>query len=72
MGGAEDARSRQGAQTRVVVVGDEKLVRGLLLEPLQAVPRHVLNHQQRAVGDEDVVQIAVGDDGPVEPLDDAR
>lgn len=69
--GAEDAGSCQGAQAWVVMVGHEELVRWLLLEPLEAVPRHVLNHQQRAVRDEDEVQLAVGDDGPVETLDDA-
>lgn len=53
------------------MVGHKELVRWLFLEPLQAVPRHVLNHQQRTVGNENVVQLAVRYDGPIETLDDA-
>ena len=50
------------------MVGHEKLVGGRFLEPLGAVPGHVLNHQARAVGDEDHIQQAVGDDCPVQAL----
>lgn len=72
VGGAEDAGAGEGALAGVVVVGHEEVVRRLVLEPERAVPRHVLDRQQRAVGDQDVVQRAVGDDGAVETLDDAR
>lgn len=42
------------------------------LETLLAVPGHVLDGQQRAVGEEEEVQEAVADDGVVGALDDGR
>lgn len=42
------------------------------MEPLLAVPGHVLDHEQRAVDEEDVVEHTVRDDGFVGALDDAR
>ncbi len=43
----------------------------LLLETLLAAPCDVLKHQKGAVGDEDVVHLAVGDDCPLETVDNA-
>ena len=40
------------------------------LEALRAVPRHVLDREQRAVGEEKEIQQAVADDGVVGALDD--
>lgn len=56
---------RQRTQAYLAVVRDEELLRRLLLEPLQAAPRHVLDHQQRAVGNEYHVERPVADDGPI-------
>ena len=52
------------------VIRHVELVSRLALETLRAVPGHVLDHQQCAVGDEYVVEAAVRDDCPVETLDD--
>ncbi|KAL9043628.1 MAG: hypothetical protein Q9214_003193 [Letrouitia sp. 1 TL-2023] len=59
---------RQRTQAYLAVVRDEEVLRWLLLEPLQAAPRHVLDHQQRAVSNEDHVERPVADDRPIEPL----
>lgn len=68
-GGAEDAGAGEGAQAEIVVVGHEEIIGGGCLEALFAAPSHVLDHEQGAVGDEDVVELAVRDDGAVESLD---
>ena len=68
---AEDAGTGQRARVVLRVVRDEELVRRLAREALGAVPRHVLDHEQGAVGDEDVIEGTVADDGLVEPLDHA-
>lgn len=66
----ENARTSQRAETGLTVIGHEELLRRPGLEALRAVPGHVLDHEEGAVGDEDVVEHAVGDDGAVEALDD--
>lgn len=43
-----------------------------LLEPQLPVPRHVLDREQGAVGDDDEVQVAVGDEHAVRGFDDLR
>lgn len=53
------------------MVGHEKLIGGQFVEALFAMPGHVLDHEQRAVDEEDVVEHAVRDDGFVGALDDA-
>lgn len=56
---------------RLVVRHVEVLgVRGRALEALQAVPRHVLDGDEGAVGEEQEVEQAVADDGVVCALDD--
>jgi len=52
------------------MIRHEELVLRPRLEALRAVPGHVLDHEEGAVGDEDVVEHAVGDDRAVEALDD--
>ena len=47
-----------------------EVIGGFGLEALRAVPGHVLDHEQSAIGNEDVIQDAVGDDCAVEALDD--
>jgi len=64
------ARASQRAKTGLAMIRHEELVRRPRLEALRAVPGHVLDHEEGAVGDEDVVEHAVGDDGAVEALDD--
>ena len=72
MSGPEYARATERAKTGFAVIGDEELVCRGGLEALRAVPGHVLDHEQSAVRDQDVVEHAVADDGAVEALDDAR
>jgi hypothetical protein len=57
-----------------LVVGDVEVVSEarLGLEALRAVPCHVLDRDQGAVGEEEEVQQAVADDGVVGSLDDGR
>ena len=43
---------------------------GLRLEPELAVPGHVLDGEQGAVGDDDHVEVPVGDEHPVRGFDD--
>lgn len=52
------------------MVGNEEFVRRSFLESLGAVPGHVLDHQARAVGDENHIQQTVPDDRAVQALDD--
>ena len=66
------AGTGESAQTQLAVIGHEELVGGRCLEPLGAVPGHVLDHQTGAVGDEDHIEETVADDGAVEALDDVR
>lgn len=63
-------RPRQAFKTRLTMIRHEELVGRPCLEALHAAPGHVLDHEQGAVGDEDVVEEAVGDDRAVEALDD--
>lgn len=42
------------------VVGDVEDVLGLVLEALRAIPGHVLDHEESAVGDQDVVELEEG------------
>ncbi|KAB8737527.1 hypothetical protein FH972_026486 [Carpinus fangiana] len=44
----------------------------LLLEALLAAPSHVLDHHERAVADEHIVELAVRDDGALQTLDGLR
>lgn len=68
---AHNARRRQ-CGIRVVAVGrDVQAVAGCLLEALEAAPGGVLDLQDGAVGDEDHVEQAVGDDHILRALDDA-
>lgn len=53
------------------VVRDEERLDGRPLEPLGAVPGHVLDGGEGAVGEEEEVEPAVADDGVVGALDDA-
>jgi hypothetical protein len=59
---------------QALVIGHEEVVDGAGrgLEALCAIPRHVLDGEQRAVSEEEEVQHAVPDDGIVGPLDDGR
>lgn len=54
--GAKHAGARHRAQAQLTMIRHEKLILGRLLEPLHSVPRHVLNHQARAVGDENHIE----------------
>lgn len=72
VGGAEDAGAGQGGRVGEGVVGHVEVVGGGGPKALGAVPGHVLDHEEGAVGDEDVVERAVADDGPVQPLDHGR
>ena len=49
---------------------DERVVDERTLEPLQPIPRHVLQHDARAFGNEDEVTQTVHDDGAIALLDD--
>lgn len=69
---AHHARPGPGVDADVVVVGDEKGAGGPLLEPELPTPRHVLDREQRAVGDQDHVEGAVADDDVLRPVDDPR
>lgn len=68
----EHPGSRQRAQAYLAVVRDEELLCRLLLEPLQAAPSHVLDHQQRTVSNKYHVERSVADDRPIQPLNHAR
>jgi hypothetical protein len=70
--GAHDAAGGPGVHLAGRVVRHEELAGGFILEALLAVPRHVLDRQQRAVGQQDVVEVAVGQDGALAALDHAR
>ena len=71
MGGTENAGASQSLRImQRGMIGHVEVVRRFRLEALRAVPGHVLDHQQGAVGDEDVIEGAVGDDGFVQALDD--
>ena len=72
MRGSEDASTGQRARVVLRMVRDEEFVCRLAREALGAVPGHVLDHEQGAVGDEDVIESAVGNDGFVQFLDDTR
>lgn len=53
-----------------VVRGVEFIIGRRGLEALHAVPSHVLQHEQGAVGGEEVVEVADADDGVVGAFDD--
>lgn len=52
-------RPSHRTQARLLMIRHEKLPRRFLLKPLLAAPRHILDHQERAVGDEDHIQRAM-------------
>lgn len=68
---AHDAASTQALGAEIRMVRDVKLLAGLSLEALGAAPRHVLDGEQRAVDEQDVVEVGVHDDSPVQGVDDA-
>lgn len=72
MRGSKDTRASQGTQTRFAMVRYKELFSRLLLEPLLPTPRHILNHQERTVGDENHIQRTMRDDRPVQLLNDTR
>jgi hypothetical protein len=53
------------------MIGHEQRFRGRVLEPLGAIPGHVLDCRQRAVHEEEEIQPAMADDGVVGAFDDA-
>jgi len=68
---AHTSRSRQRLDLPIDMIRHIKHVLGRPLKPLLAIPRHVLNHHERAVADQDVIQVCVLDDGTLVALDDA-
>jgi hypothetical protein len=69
---AGEAVGHEGRAVLQVRQGDDDGRAGLRLEAHLAVPRHVLDGQQRAVGQHDHVQVAVGHQHAVRRLDDLR
>lgn len=61
----------QARQAKIIVVRDEELLSGRLLEALQATPCHVLDGHESAVVQKHIVEFAVHDDGAVERVDEA-
>ena len=55
VGGTEHPRTGQCTRAVIDMIRHEKLRARSGLEALHAVPRHVLDHQQCAVHDEDVI-----------------
>lgn len=66
------ARGSKGAQIFLAMIRDEELGRRLRLKPQGAVPRHVLDHEEGAIGDEDHIEETVTNDDVVGAFDDAR
>ncbi len=62
-------RTSKRAGILLGVVWYEKFIGGFGGETLSAVPGHVLDHEEGAVDDEDVVEGAVADDCFVEAFD---
>ena len=71
MCGPKYPRSGQSAHAVIDVVRYEELRARGALKALLAVPRHVLDHQQRAIHDQDIIQHAVPDDCAVRALNHA-
>lgn len=67
----KDTGSGQGRRVVLGVIRYKELVARLGLESLRTAPRHVLNHQEGAVGNENVIQGAMADDSLVETLNNA-
>jgi len=67
--GSDDTSARQSATVVLRVIRDEEWRVRVLLQPLLAVPGHVLQSQQRPVGGKEHVQVAAADDGVVGILD---
>ena len=70
MRGPENTSTGQRRRILLSVVGHVEIVLRRRLETLLAVPGHVLDHEERTVGNQDVIQRAMTDDGFVEALDD--
>lgn len=62
-------RPSQRAQACLLMIRHEKLPRRFLLKPLLAAPRHILDHEQRAVGDEDHIQRSMRNDRFIQSFD---
>lgn len=62
-------RPSQRTQTRLTMIWHKELLRRRFLEPLQATPSHILNHQQRPVSDQNHIQCPMRNDRPIQPLD---
>lgn len=69
---AAEAVGDEGRAVQQVRERDDDGGAGLLLEAHLAVPGHVLDGEQRAVGQHDHVEVAVGDEHAVRGLDDLR
>ena len=69
---AADAVSHVGRAVQQIRQRDDDGSAGRRLETHLAIPGHVLDGQQRAVGQHDHVEIAVGDEHAVRGLDDLR
>lgn len=67
---AKDPAPGQGTQAGFGMIGHEELLRRSGLETLLSAPGHVLDGEEGAVGNDDVVERAVRDHGPVQALDD--
>ncbi len=70
MRSAKDARASQRRRAQLAMIRDEEVVPGGVAEALRVVPGHILNHKQSPIGEEDVVEEAVGDDDVVSAFDD--
>ena len=66
------ASSTKGTQVQLLVVRDEEVVLGVAAEALCAIPGHVLDGHESAVGKQDEVEHAVTDDSAVVLLNHAR
>ena len=71
MSRAHTSRASKRFNLPIDMIRHIKHVLGRPLKPLLAIPRHVLNHHERAVADQDVIQVCVLDDGTLVALDDA-
>lgn len=52
------------------MIRDEELIRRRRAKALGAIPRHILDHEQGAVSEEDIVEQAVADDDVIRAFDD--
>lgn len=61
-------RSTERTKAAFRMIGHEEFIAGLCLETLLPAPRHVLNHHQSTISNEDIIQHAMPDNSAIQTL----